>query len=138
MTRSRPRMFWVMLAKLVLLLGVAAPAAGAPPKPDVVTLQGTVVELSAALQGLGLRADRDTVARQVVLKGTDGTITPLLCDDASRALFVDARLRNRRAEIDARKFPGLPYIQVLTFRVEDQGVFRTPEYFCDVCTISVR
>jgi hypothetical protein len=130
-------MSWITVTRLVFVLGVAA-AVPTPPKPEAVTLRGTVVELSEALQPLGLKSDREAISHQVVLKGGDGTITPLLCDDASRALFVDARLRNRPAEIDARRFPRLPYVQVMTFRVEDRGAFRTPEYFCEICTISVR
>jgi hypothetical protein len=74
----------------------------------------------------------------VVLQEPDGTITPLLSDEASRALFLDKRLRDRPIMIHARRYPGLPYVQVVTFQVDEHGQWRTPEYFCDVCTISVR
>lgn len=105
---------------------------------EQVTLSGEVVELTSALSQFGLTADSEPIAKQVVLKGTDGSITPLLSDDASRALFLDKRLRNRKAEVRGRRFAGLPYLQVVTFRVEDQGKLRTPEYYCEICTISVR
>jgi hypothetical protein len=107
-------------------------------QPKSITLRGTAVLLSEVLKPAGLAFDAEPVARQVVLKGDDGTITPLLSDDASRALFLDERLRHRRAEITGRRHPGLPYLQVMSFRVEDQGRLRTPEYFCEICTISVR
>ena len=51
---------------------------------------------------------------------------------------MDSRLRNRNARIVGRRFAGLPYLQVVTIEVEDDGRLRTPEYFCEVCTISVR
>jgi hypothetical protein len=116
-------------------------AAGDPPaasKFRPVTLTGTVVEMPGALKDLGIGADAEPVAQQVALKGDDGTLTPLLSDEASRALFHDERLRHRKTEIQGRKYPGLPYVQVLSFKVEDQGKLRTPEYYCEVCAISVR
>ena len=88
--------------------------------------------------GPGLEADAEPIAKQVVLLSQDGTITPLLSDETSRALFMDERLRNRNGQIVARRFAGVPYLQVVTIQVESEGRLRTPEYFCDVCTISVR
>ena len=73
----------------------------------------------------------------MVLLAEDGTIIPLLSDDASRALFLDERLRNCRSEIQGRRFAGVPYLQVVSFKVEREGRLRTPEYYCDVCAISV-
>jgi len=119
-------------------LGLLATSAAEPAKPESVTMTGKVVELTAALKSRAIPADADPVAHQVVLQADDGTVTPLLSDDATRALFQDDRLRNRRTEIKAWRYPGLPYVQVLSFKVEDHGQLRTPEYYCDVCTISVR
>jgi hypothetical protein len=127
-----------IVAKLALFAVLAAPAAGPPARPEAVTLRGKVVELSAALKSMGLAADPEPIARQVILRAADGSVTPLLADEASRALFLDARLRDRPAELQARRFAGLPYVQVVSFRVEDQGTLRTPEYYCEVCAISVR
>ncbi|HEX3448720.1 MAG TPA: hypothetical protein VHS97_10735 [Isosphaeraceae bacterium] len=115
---------------------------GAPPlgsAPEAVTLRGKVVTLAAALEsrGLGLKADAEPIAKQVVLLAEDGSITPLLSDEASRALFLDERLRNCRAEIQGRRFQGMPYLQVSTFKVERDGRLQAPESFCDVCAISV-
>ena len=139
-------MAWTLAGPAVLALGLVAPAAGPPAPPDVpqetryesVTLTGTVVLLTNALKALGLAADPEPIAGQVVLKGEDGAITPLLCDTASRALFRDERLRNRRAEIQGRRRKGLPYLQVVSLRIDDQGTLRTPEYHCEICKISVR
>jgi rubrerythrin len=33
---------------------------------------------------------------------------------------------------------GVPYLEVTNIRVEEQGALRTPEYYCEVCTITVR
>jgi hypothetical protein len=115
----------------------------APPQtaaPETVTLLGKVVTLTEALKerGLGLQADPEPATKQAVLLGKDGTITPLLSDETSRALFVDARLRNRKARIVGRRHAGLPYLQIVTIEVESEGKLRSPEYFCDICTISVR
>jgi hypothetical protein len=105
---------------------------------EMVAKQGEAVELTDVLKATALDADTEPIARQVVLREPDGTITPLLSDEASRALFLDKRLRNRPLQVHARRYPGLPYLQVLTMQVNEQGQWRTPEYFCEVCTISVR
>ncbi len=123
----------------VLVLGTLLPAAEAPEsKPREVTLRGQVVELTAALKERNLPADAEPIAKQVVVKAENGTIIPLLSNGASRALFLDERLRGRSAEIQGWMYEGLPYVQVVTFQVEEQGRLRTPEYYCDVCTITVR
>jgi len=127
----------VGIAALVML-GQGPGADPARPKPETVTKTGKVVTLAEALKSVGVPADPEPIAKQVVLVEADGTITPLLSDEASRGLFLDERLRDRKAELTARKFPGLPYLQVVQFKVEDGGSLRIPEYWCDVCAISVR
>jgi len=124
------------LVLLWVLVGAAPPRS----VPEAVTLRGKVMFLAAALEsrGLVLQADPEPIAKQVVLLAADGAITPLLSDEASRALFLDERLRNCPAEIEGRRFEKVPYLQVVAFRVERDGRLQTPEYFCDVCAISVR
>jgi hypothetical protein len=129
------------LMSLWIALGPAGGASGRAEEPSgvqTVVLEGQVVELTEALKGSSIVFDAEPVAKQVVLRGADGTLTPLFSDDASRALFLDKRLRTRRAEVTGRRHPGIPYLQVVSFRVEEDGELRTPEYFCEVCTISVR
>ncbi len=126
-----------------LLCGIALTialtiAAGPVSKPELVTITGKVVLLPEALKSTGLAFDSPPIARQAVLKADDGAIIPLLSDDASRALFEDDRLRHRKTRIIGRIHPGLPYFQVMSFKIEDEGKLRTPEYYCDICTISVR
>jgi hypothetical protein len=122
---------------LCLFVATASPPSRAP---EVLTLRGKVMTLAAALESrqLGLKADPEPIAKQVVLLAEDGSITPLLCDEASRALFLDERLRSGRALIQGRRFPGVPYLQVSLFKVERDGEFQIPEYFCEICAISVR
>jgi hypothetical protein len=122
---------------LVLPPVTAQPAASLD-RVETVEKSGRVVELAAVLKATKLVVDTEPVAAQVVLQEPDGTITPLLSDDASRALFLDKQLRDRPIAIHGRRYPGLPYLQVVTFQVDDHGRWRTPEYFCDICTISVR
>jgi hypothetical protein len=135
----------VLPVTVLLLAGLGlVPLAGSgvetAPEAASVTLRGKVVSLSTALSEakLGIKVDREPIARQVVLLGDDGTITPLLSDEASRALFVDERLQGRPTEIHGRRYAGVPYLQVVTFQVEEDGQLQTPEYYCNICTISVR
>ena len=139
---SWPISVWpaLVLATLAAGPGPAPPSKSASTAAPtaVVTLKGTPVLLTEALKGSGLTFDAGPVADQVVIKGEDGGITPLLCDDASRALFTDKRLRGRRAELRGKRVAGLPYFQVVGFRVEEEGKLRTPEYYCEICSIGVR
>ncbi len=109
-----------------------------PPGYVTVTLSGKVVELSAAIKGFKIEADREPIEKQVALVTPDGAIVPLISDEASRAFFLDSRMRDRKAELVGRRYPGLPFLQVLSFKVEDGGTLRTPEYYCEICAISVR
>jgi hypothetical protein len=126
---------------LVCLLPVVLAGLAPPSTPsESVVLHGKVLTLTEALtaRGLGIKHDPDPIAKQVVLLADDGAIIPLLSDDASRALFLDERLRNCQSEILGRRFTGVPYLQVVSFKVERNGRLQTPEYYCDVCAISVR
>ncbi len=127
------------LAARSIVSGLAASLGAEVPVQDVV-LRGKVVTLAAALDAkkLGIRVDAEPTASTVVLLSEDGTISPLLSDEASRALFLDKRLRNRPAELRGKRFGGLPYFQVVTFKIEQDGKLQTPEYYCNICAISVR
>jgi len=127
---------WRYLLFVWVMVGAVPPR----PAPETVALKGKVKLLAAALEsrGLGLKVDLEPIAKQVVLVAEDGEITPLLSDDASRALFLDDRLRDCPAQIQGRRFANLPYLQVVAFQVERDGRMETPEYYCDVCAISVR
>lgn len=106
---------------------------------EKVVVSGTAMLLTEALAAFDdLKVDAAPADQQVVIRRADGSLVPLLRDEASRALFDDARLRSRRTEVKARKFSGLPYLQVTSFQVEWEGALRTPVYYCDLCSISVR
>jgi hypothetical protein len=123
-----------------LLLSSLVSGRGPGDSAQEVVLHGKVVTLAAAIEAarLGVRVDSEPIAKQVVLLGDDGTVTPLLSDEASRALFLDHRLQNRATELRGKRFSGMPYVQVVTFKVQQDGQLRTPEYYCNICTISVR
>jgi hypothetical protein len=128
-----------LLAGLLVLLWTDPQTSSPASKGVEVTLRGKFVTLGAALRSLAIdaRPDPASTAGEVVLLGDDRSITPLFRDDASRALFLDQRLRDCRAEVHGRRFPGVPYLQVSTFQVEREGRLQTPEYFCSVCSITV-
>lgn len=131
----------VIWLSLVIGCGLVGPVSDDSPrraKPEEATLSGRVVELTAALEHRGLEADPKPIAGQVALEEDDGTIVPLLSTASSRAFFLDERLRGRPTEIAGYRYSGVPYLEVITFRVEEQGSLRTPEYHCDVCEISTR
>lgn len=125
-----------MACFLLLALSTAAP--GDSPPPTDVVLSGEAVLLTKALKEAGRNFDEAPIASQVVVRAKDGNLTPLLSDDASRALFNDERLRDRPAEFRVRRLPNLPYVQILSFKILVNGTLQTPEYYCEICSISVR
>lgn len=127
-----------LLAGVLVLIGAGPPSTA--PKPIDVTLRGRVVTLESALRSLDLdlTLDPGSASKEVVLLGEDGSITPLFRDEITRALFEDERLRNLRAELHGRRYPGIPYLKASSVRVERDGRFGIPEYFCNVCSIAVR
>jgi hypothetical protein len=124
---------------ILIAFGASPPAKkSSPPGPE--TLHGRVLLLPDVLKARKVNAKPDLgpIANQAVLLDQAGNVVPLFSDDASRALFLDERLRDRPAELKCQRFDGLPYVQVLTFKVEREGRLETPEYFCEICAISVR
>ena len=130
--------FPFILVLMAFFAGPPSQEGKAGQEPVTHTLSGTVLLLSDVVRTAGISADSDPIAKQVVVQSKSGEITPLLSDEASRALFVDERLRNRQTEVKYRKVAGFPYIQVVSFKIEENGALRTPEYYCEICTISVR
>lgn len=123
------------MVALVLTPTTADDSAGSGQK---VTVEGQAVLLTDVLKAAGVQVDTGPVERQVAIRDADGAIHPLLLDDASRALFQDERLRDRPIRVEATRRAGLPYLQVLVFQVREGDGYRTPEYWCEVCSISWR
>jgi hypothetical protein len=128
---------WIALA--VGMLAVTADGSSGTPKPEKVMVHGRVMTLPSALHTLGVdsRLDAEVMSKQIVVLDDQKSIVPIISDDASRAFFLDERLRNRPVEIHGNRYAGSPYLQVTTFRIEWDGRLETPEYFCVVCSISV-
>lgn len=122
-------MHWLVPALALIVLA---------PEFEEIVWPGQVVTLAEALGDFEVAFDAAPIQHQVAFVAEDGRIVPLLSDPASRALFDDERLRNRPIEIRGRSYTTLPYLLVTSFRVLDGGKWRTPEYYCDICTISVR
>ena len=92
---------WRMVASSLACLLTGVLAALAPPSSPARASRSSAVNsltLAEALtaRDLAIKPDPEPIAKQVVLLAEDGTIIPLLSDDASRALFLDERLRNCR------------------------------------------
>ena len=129
-----------LILTLMVCPAFVVPRAEPPPSstPGLVTLTGKAVFLTDVLKQSGVAFDPEPVSKQVVIQGKDGKITPLLCDDASRILFYEDRVRNRTVEVQGRTVAGSPFFRVVGVRLEENGVLRIPEYYCEVCAISVR
>ncbi len=125
-------------ALLAVLLVASSVEAQDGSAPVGITIQGEAVLLTEVLTELKLTVDDKNIVEQVVLRTESGEVLPLLSDPGSRALFIDERLRGKPLEVQARRFQGLPYLQVTLFKIRVNEKYLIPEYYCDICTISVR
>lgn len=105
---------------------------------ESITVCGTVRPLAEVLEERRIEVDRERVGESVVLMVEGGDALPLVPNTASRALFTDSRLRDRDTELVARRIVGLPHLEVVVFRVKEDGVYQVAEYVCDVCAIATR
>lgn len=140
----RPRKMMIVGCAIVVAAGLYVSSSAAPPptsSPDsevAATVEGEALLLSELLRDRGISADSESASTAVVIRTKGGRILPLIRDEASRALFLDERLRHRPLVLKVREYPNLPFAQVMTIQVFEEGRPGVPEYYCEVCTISVR
>ena len=136
------RRSWISSCLPGALIAVEFPANSGGEEPSAsrreATVLGTCRFLPDVLKPRGIEADAGPVAQQIVVEQSDREIVPLLSNGASRAVWLDERLRGRPAEVRGWLHAGLPYLEVTNVRVEEQGMLRTPGYYCEICTITVR
>ena len=65
----------------------------------------------------------------------DGTLYPLVKDDASRMFFKDPALLNRPVHLMGRLIPGSTLFRVAQVRTVRKGDEYDVYYWCDVCSI---
>jgi hypothetical protein len=106
---------------------------GVLPKPE--TLKGKVVPLTTILDQFGTRLDPEAAAQWLALVGDDGTIYPLIKDDATRMFFTDKSLQNRPMQLTGRLIPGSHILQVQEVRSLVNGQLCEVYYWCDICSI---
>jgi hypothetical protein len=101
-----------------------------------VTLRGKVVWLGDAMrERLEVKFDDDT-PNPAALETDDGRLVPLLKDTRGRAFYQDERLRGRPVELVVRRWPGVPYVQVVNVYSIKNGKRYAVDYWCDTCAIS--
>ncbi len=100
------------------------------------TYRGKVVWLDEALARLyGIAGEPDAAHTAVALEMADGQLLPIVADTRGRAFAVDERLRNVEVELLARRYAGVPMIQVIQlYFVKPDGRYLV-DYWCDICAI---
>jgi hypothetical protein len=74
--------------------------------------------------------------RGLALVTDDGNTYPIVEDDTSRMLFVDARLRGRPVALTAVPAAGTGGLQVVYVQTVHDGVVYDVDYWCEICQIS--
>jgi hypothetical protein len=102
------------------------------------TVRGKVVWLDEALKRLyGVTTEAEAAETAVVLETPEGHLLPIIPDTRGRSFVVDSRLRNIEVEVLARRYEGVPMLQVIRlFHVKPEGLFEI-DYWCDTCAISM-
>ncbi|MCI0361442.1 MAG: hypothetical protein L0211_23415 [Planctomycetaceae bacterium] len=128
---------WLIAA--VIALAFSHQARAADPLPfKLETYRGHVVFLNDALaKRYGITTVPEAADRSLALQTADGALVPIVEDVRGRAFRVDERLRKPEVEILARKFQGVPAVQVIRlFEVTKDGKLEL-DYWCDICAISM-
>ena len=146
---SRPgsRWLWIVAVHLSLAAGIARsgqpePAVQQKPAPDasfeVIYPRGRVVFLSAALkEKYGIKSVPESRQQVLALESKDGSLVPLVEDLRGRSFRRDKRLREMEVVLMARKYEGLPMLQVIrVYRVDGKKVFEV-DYWCEICAIAM-
>jgi hypothetical protein len=117
----------------------AAKSGTATPRPyKTETVRGKVVWLDEALKRLyGVTTESDAAETVVVLETPDGHLWPIIPDTRGCAFVVDSRLRNIDVQLLARRYEGVPMLQLIrVFRRKPEGLYEI-DYWCDTCAISM-
>jgi len=141
------RWFWILVVHASFFAGMVRTAEADPdgqqkPAPDapfeLVYPRGRVVFLSAALQEkYGIKSVPESRQQVLALQSRDGSLVPLVEDLRGRSFRRDKRLREMEVVLMARRYEGLPMLQVIrVYRVEREKVFQV-DYWCEICAIAM-
>jgi len=101
------------------------------------SLRGRVVCLTEELDKVfNVLPECDKRGHVYSLKTGDGKIHPFLPTDASAAVWMDERYRQRDLQIAVRLFPQTSFIEVIKFQSWKNGKLHNLYYYCDVCAIT--
>ena len=141
------RWLWIVAFQVCLLAGIAQsgepdPASQQKPAPDapfeLVYRRGHVVFLADVLEEkYGIKSVPESQQRVLALQSKDGSLVPLVEDQRGRSFRRDKRLREMEVVLMARKYEGLPMLQVIRlYRVDGKKVFEV-DYWCEICAIAM-
>ena len=108
--------------------------------PDYVveTMSGRVVWLNDALRKRRkIQSVPEAAERVLALETANGKLSPLFEDVRGRAFRRDPRLRDVPVELLVRRYPEMPFVQVIGVYGFDQGKRVEIDYWCDVCAIAM-
>jgi hypothetical protein len=107
-------------------------------KYETVSERGRVVWLAEAMEKKhGVTGVDEAKDRVIALETGDGRLLPLVEDVRGRAFRKDDRLRKMDLELEARRFEGSPFLQVIrTFEIKD-GRKLELDYWCEICSIAL-
>jgi hypothetical protein len=105
------------------------------PVAQTATVKGKVVPLATLLDRFGAKLDREAAAQWLALVSDEGTIYPLIKDDATRMFFQDPSLQDRPMQLTGRLIPGSQLLHVQEVRSIVKGQLCEVYYWCDICSI---
>mgnify|MGYP001159606712 FL=1 len=138
---------WIVACHACLVVGTVRsdePEPADPQKPapgvpfELVYQRGHVVFLADVLkEKYGIKSVPESQQRVLALQSKDGSLVPLVEDLRGRSFRRDKRLREMEVVLMARKYQGLPMLQVIRiYRVDRKKVFEL-DYWCEICAIAM-
>lgn len=124
-------------ASVLLLALLAHVSPGRPTDPPAdgspAVVAGKVLPLAAALEKVGVKADKDSTG--VALVTDEGRVYPVVKEELSRMLFVEEQLQNRPVRLAAKLVPGTMFLRVTAVQTVKDGKVYDVDYWCDNCQL---
>jgi hypothetical protein len=133
----------LILSILVVLVARSATMSSEPDQPPgssgrTVTVEGVVKSLADIAKARKIDGDSEPFAGTMAIETRDGRAILLRSDEGGRMFYLDESMRGRKVRLKIIETADFPLAMIVQAEAMHEGRWRVPQYYCDVCTISVR
>ncbi len=133
---------YAIVLAVAVLASIASRPSGAfvsPQQPArTITVEGVVKPATVKAAAKGQPGTAESQAETMAIIAVDGRQIAIADDEGGRMFYLDPAMRGREVRLKLIERGGGKPAEVIQSEVRHEGRWRVPQYYCDVCTISVR